>query len=172
MGYSGGLRARLVRDSLYSLIRDNLDALGWFDANRDHIPINMIPREISLDEEIPLNTVSISGDTANLRDWELGSNLQEQRWIYYVDIYAEDDSIGIHLGYDIRDILAGKMSSLGRTAPTLIVYDYTLATPVPIFDCEIDSITIDRSRNPVKSFMKYWYSLQLAILDYYSDEDG
>lgn len=169
--YVGGLRARLIRDSLYNMLHNALSDLGWFDANRDHIPINMIPKETSLDEEIPLNTLSISGDNSTLNDWELGSRMQENRWIYYVDFFAEDDAIGTHMIYDVRDVLAGKMSGIGRTAPMMTVYDFTLATPSALFDCEFDNIVVDRSRNPVKPFMKYWFSIQLAVLDFYSDED-
>lgn len=168
--YTGGLRARLIRDSLYRMLGDSLDSLGWFDPNRDHAPINMVAKEVAFDEEIPLNTIAVSGETATLTDWEMGSGLQENRWIYYVDLYAEDDAIGTHLIYDVRDILAGKMSSIGRTAPTLTVWDYTLATPVSIFECEFASITVDRSHNSAKPFMKFWYSVQLAVLDYYADD--
>jgi hypothetical protein len=170
MPYAGGLRARLIRDSFYNMIHHSLDQLGWFDTNRDHIPINMVPKEVSLDEEISLNTLSVSADTASLTQWEMGSNLEENRQLYYVDFYAEDDSIGTHMIFDVRDILSGKMSSIGRFTNVFTVYDYTLATPVPIFDCELDNVTVSRSRNPSKTWQKFWYSIQLSVLDYYSDD--
>lgn len=166
----GGLRARLIRDSLYYMLHDSLDQLGWFSVNRRHQPINFTGTDTERLTEIPINTVALSDDNLTENDYELGSNGVESTWTFYVDFYAEDDSVGKHLIHDVRDILGGRMSTIGRVAANCAVYDYRQATPSVIFFVELEHIIVDRAHDFPKAWQKHWYACRFDVVDAYGDE--
>lgn len=168
---TGGLRQRFIRDSLYNMLHDSLDALGWFDAGRNNAAINMIARAVPEDEEIPINTLALSPGDLDAEDWEMGSNLAEHTWIFYVDFYGENDSVATHMIGDVRDILAGRMPDAGRVRPHVPVYDYRDATPSVQFYCEIDEIIIDRAVDFPRPWQKHWWVCRFMITDYYGNDD-
>lgn len=172
----GGLRQRLIRDSLYNMLHDSLDALGWFDAGRAHKPINMIAKPIDDDGKpigegtpIPLNTLSVVPADLGDQDWELGSMLAEHTWMFYVDFYAENDAWGLQMIGDVRDILKGRHPDANRLRPHLPVYDYREATPTVQFYCEIDEVVLDRAQDFPKPWQKHWYACRFVVVDYYGD---
>lgn len=168
----GGLRARLIRDSAFTMLRDSVDALGWRDAGRRHKPVLFRAEPVPWDEEVPLNTVAVSQTDVSGDEVELGSNLSEDRWTFYVDLYAEDESVGTHLAHDIRDILRGKIPSIGRNQPLLPVYNLAGETPEDVlFNCEIEDVLVDRANDFPKSWQRYWYVVRFIIVDYYGDEN-
>lgn len=165
--YTGGLRARLIHDSLYKMIEDSLDQLGWFDGAPGRENVRMTPEPLALNKEIPLNTIALADFDMDEEEAELGSDFSEVTWQFYVDFYAADKSIGIHLINDVRDILRGKMYSIGRTAPVLEVYDWTLATPVSIFFCDVEDVIVDRPEIAADTWLKNWYSARFILRDSY-----
>lgn len=170
MAYVGGMRSRLIRDSVFRMVRDGLDALDWFDPTRKHKPVTMRASDVPQDEEIPPNTLALADEAQDELEDELGSNMAEHRWTFYVDFYAENDTIGIHLIHDVKAILGGRMPSIGRTGPFCHVYDYTQATPPRIFTVEIEDIVVDRGHDFPQAWLRYWYSCRFEIVDYYGDE--
>jgi hypothetical protein len=166
----GGLRARLIRDSIYHALYDAVDDLGWFDVGRRHKPIVFTGAAVANDEEIALNTVALSDEDLSELDLELGSTGVETRWTYYVDFYAEDDSIGKHFIHDIRDILGGRMSSIGRDHPNVVVYDYRMATPGSMFVVQLENIEVDRAHDFPKPWQKHWYACRFDVVDAYYDD--
>ena len=171
MAYVGGLRARLIKDNFSNLVEDNLTSLGWFDSNRQHLPVQFITRHIEEDEEIQPNIVSVVEEDVISRPEELGSNFSSHTWTYFVDIYAENHSLGLHLATDVRDILEGRFNSIGRDRDTFVVYDLSQATPSELFVCEIEGVQMDRVRGFNKPYQKYWWTVGCAVLDEYADED-
>lgn len=172
MTYVGGLRARLIHDSLYRMVEQSLGDLGWFASGRGHKPIDMTPEPQPGDKEIPLNTLVLADEDALMADdLELGSNLAEHAWIFYWDFYAESKPLGIHLIRDIRDILSGRMASIGRTQPRLDVYDWTQATPTVVFHCELEEISVDRARDFPMPWQRHWYTCRVVVVDAYGGED-
>lgn len=169
--YVGGLRARLIADSLYTMVRDALEDLGWFAAGRQHQAINMRPESVPENEQIPLNTLAVSQLDVSDLEAELGSNLTEDRWTFYVDFFAENDVVGKHLIHDVRDILRGKYPSIGRSAPILRVYDYTQATPPVLFTVEIENVVVDQAHDFPQSWRRYWYMARCELVDAYGDEE-
>lgn len=167
MPIRGGLRQRLIKDSLYNMVNDSLDNLGWYDPGRSHRPINFIARTVPPEEEIPLNTVVLSPGDLSEEEWEMGSMLAEHSWIFYVDIYAESDAIGSHFIGDIRDIMAGRHEDAGRTRPNFPVYDYRQATPPVEFYCDIEDVAIDRAVDFPRPWQKHWYVCRFLVVDYY-----
>jgi hypothetical protein len=172
MAIVGGLRHRLIFDSIYNMINDSLTSLGWFDAGREHLPIRFVSEPIDPDEEVDYNTLALSADNTSGSEWELGSNYSEHTRDYYVDFYAEGHALGEHLIYDVRDVIEGRMPSIGRTYPGTAVYDYrTQPAPPQICTVEFDFIFVDRANQFVKPWQRHWWSISFRVIDYYGDEN-
>lgn len=167
MGYTGGYRQRLVSDSVYHLIKDCLDELGWFDAGRDHLPITVRTTSVDQDESIAFNTLVISETNTNDDDAEMGSNLGEIVTVFWVDFYGENESLAKELIHDVRDILRGRMPDIGRTREDLPVFDWGLATPTQIFACDISDIVVDQARDFPKPWQRHWWTCRFDVTDEY-----
>jgi hypothetical protein len=177
---AGGLRGRLIFDNIYLLLKNNLESLGWINGNagRRHQPISLVVESQDLTTEVPVNTLALSDENVSSRPWEIGSQLTEDTRYYYVDFFGESDPVAKHLTGDVRDILQGKYASLGRTAPVLIVYDLrnnNNANPTPpplpvLFSCDIIDIRVDRAHGYREPWLRHWYSVQFALLDYYNND--
>lgn len=170
--YVGGLRARLVRDSVFFTIKNTLGAIGWFDAGRRHQPLTVTTEQQNLGTEIPLNTLAVTDEGRSTRDIELGSNFSSKPWVFYADFFAESDSLSIDVSNDIADILEGRFPAFGRVGPVVQVYDYTQATPTPIFYVDIESVRIDRGQRFSEPYLRHWRSVQWLVVDYYNDTTG
>lgn len=169
--YVGGIRLRLIKDNFQAMIEDSLDQLGWFNAGRKHMPVRVVGTQFDDGEEIKPNVVGISTEIVTNLEMELGSGLEENKHTYFVDIYAENEDVGLHLAGDIYDIVRGKMPSIGRSSPYFNVLDRTQATPTTLFVCEIDNVDVGRSRDWAKGFNRYWWTIGLDVTDYYDNED-
>lgn len=163
----GGLRARLIRDSLEALVRSGLEARGWFDAGRRHAPIVLIPEPNDWDEPIEPNSLAITGGDSADDPFELGSTATEDRWTFYIDFYAEDESVGTDVSGDVRDLLRGQLPSIGRTNSTLPVLDFRQATPSQVFSCDIDDVVLDRGRGFNQPWLRWWFTVRVDIVDEY-----
>lgn len=168
----GGTRDRLIHDSLYHMIQDSLRDLGWLDSGRRHRPVTIVAEPVPEDTQLVPNIVAISDEATIMEEVEMGSNLTEYRWEYWVDVYGESLPIARHLAGDIRTILEGKYNSIGRSAPTVTVYDWSMATPMEVFSCNVENVEFDRSRFYSKPFQKYWYMIRFEVVDTYGDEDS
>lgn len=167
----GGLRVRLIRDSLYAMVEDALTDLGWMNPARQHTPINMIDTEVPFDQEIPFNTLSMSWLDNFNNEWEMGSRLTEFRHNVYFDFYAEDDVLGLQMAHDLAAIFEGRFPSIGRTNNYFSVYDYSQATPPEIAVCEIEDVSVDKARDFPKPWQRHWWAVNLSVLDYHGTED-
>lgn len=163
---------RLISDNFYELVRQALIARHWFDSGRQHQPLELVRGEVSWDDPIALNTLAVSDvDIADV-EIEMGSNYTEDRWTMYVDFYAESDSLGTDVAGDVRDILRGKIPSIGRGRPIMAVYDLTQspAPAEPIFYCDIENVVLDRAHNASRPQSYHWYSVRCDVVDEYGDE--
>lgn len=170
--YVGGLRARLIRDSLFYMLRDGLTDLGWLTSQPSHLPITLLAEPTEADQEVPLNTIALADDDVRGEDVELGSGLAEQSWNFFVDFYAENDPIGLHLIRDVKDMLEGRIASIGRTRPILSVQDWTLATPVEVFACEIEDVRTARAHDFPHAWLRHWHTCSFTLIDTYANESG
>lgn len=174
----GGLRSRLVHDSFVRMIEDSLRLLGWFEDTiyddpsgvRAHRRLHFIPRPNEWDEEVEMNSYSVTSDDVTDNPAEMGSALTDDTRVFAVEIYCEDDDIAIHLKDDIRDIIRGKMPSIGRDASILRVFDYRAATPPQIFYCEIENVVSDRANNFRKPWQQHWWLIRCDVIDTFGDE--
>lgn len=170
MPYVGGLRARLIKDSVHSTLRTSLSALGWFTPGASHSPVTLLAEPVAVDTEVPFNTLAISDEVSTTDEIEMGSRLSDVPWTFFVDFYAENDSIGLHMIRDIKDILEGRFPSIGRNAPIIPVYDYTLATPVQIFVVEVEDVRVDKAHDFPQPWLRHWRECNFTIIDTYEDE--
>lgn len=165
----GGLRQRLIKDSLFYVLQDSLTQLGWFDGSRgSHLPINFVPEPHENEDLIPLNTLTMA--ELDLREdlLEMGSATGvETTWILYVDFYAENNPLGREVINDVRDILAGRIPQIGRDDPSIDVYDYRQATPPKLFSVDLENIMVDRAEGFPKPYQKHWYTCRFDVLDCY-----
>lgn len=168
--YVGGLRARLIRESTYNMINDSLTALGWYNPGRKHKPVTFHAYPVPADEPVAPNTAALSDEGITETEDELGSQLAEHRWTFYVDFYADSDALGLHFQQDVRAILGGRFNALGRVLPIVDVYDYTQATPPLIFTVQIENIVGDRAHDFPKRHQQFWYAVHFHIVDYYGNE--
>lgn len=176
--YVGGLRDRLIHDSVYHLIRNGLETLGWFpggaQAPREY-PVNVVAEQLDWSVEIPLNTISVAAYSTSDTEWELGTDLRQNTWAFYVDVFGANEALGLQISGDVRDILRGKFAALSNyaTPETLAVLDYTLATPTLIFTCEVRNVNRDRAVQTTHRWGNYLFSISCVVLDYYtSDADS
>ncbi len=166
----GGLRARYIAESIYQCVDEILTDLDWFQPGRYHIPLKLRKTPVKNDETIDYNTIVVFSESMYDLEDELGSLMAEHHWIFYVDIYAEDDAIGTHLAHDLRDALEGRMPSIGRTHPVVPVYDFGTATPYELFNVQLERVFVEKIHNIQKPWEQHWYSLVFDVVDRYANE--
>lgn len=169
--YVGGLRKRLIRESLYRTINDSLDLLGWFDSGRYHSPITFTSEPVKDFQKVEVNTGALADLDHGELDDELGSLQAIHRWTMYFDFFGENDAVSLHIAGDVKDIMGGRMPSIGRSDPSLTVLDYTQATPPELFTVQVESIIIDRPTVFDRQFQAHWYTVRFDLVDYYGTED-
>ena len=173
MAYTAGFRARLVRDNMHNFVNQGLSDLGWFDSGRQHQAVVMYAEAKPWDEEIKANAVMVTTEGVRESELELGSNLSEQSWEYYVDIIAESESLGIHLATDIRDLLTGHITDdMTYVGPRVPVYDLSQggATPDLAFMVEAIDVNMDKGRLYNTPTKKHWWQVAFTVVDAYADE--
>lgn len=169
--YAGGRRSRLIRESFTRMLYDALDELDWFNPAAQHKPVTFTFDPVDYQVELVPNVIAIGDDDYDTDEWEIGSQMAEHRWIVYIDVYAENSAVGIHLSHDIKAILDGRFPSVGRSDPSFPVYDWSMATPPQIFVAQLENITLNRGRAFNRPWERFWYMLSMEIVDYYGTED-
>lgn len=170
MSYTGGLRMRLIKENFSNMMRDSLESLDWFDSPISKNPVSLISDQIDTSVEIKPNIIGISSEDLDYSEAEMGSNLTENRWNFYIDILAESEAVGLHLSGDIFDILRGKISAAGRTRPSLEVKDLLSPDLDVIFTCQLDGIVLNRVRDWERAYNKYWWVVSCDVIDTYYDD--
>jgi hypothetical protein len=97
----------------------------------------------------------------------MGSNLGELTTTFWVDFYAEKDSVGKELIYDVRDALRGRIPAIGYDRQVIEVYDWSLATPTYQFSCDVEDVVTDRAHDFPKPWQKHWWTCRFDVVDSY-----
>lgn len=169
MTISGGRRARLIQDSVRLQIISALSELGWFDADRRHAPLRYRAKPADWAEEIARNTFSITMEDVDDSPSEMGDGTTDDLRVFYIDFYAENDSVGYHFVGDCRDIIDGRLPSIGRTGPVFDIYDFDLATPASFVQVDVERIVTDRVESQPRPWQQHWHFVRFDILDDHSD---
>jgi hypothetical protein len=165
----GGLRARLLHDSLQTVVEDGLKELGWFDAARSHRPIQFLAESAEWDQEISANSIVITARSRDVQWMEVGSNLHQDNVVMGVDIYAESDGFAVHVSNDIRDLLRGRLP-FGPQLGAMAIMDYRQATPTPLGYALISDVRVTRVRPQVnRPHSLFWFGVDVELFDTYLD---
>lgn len=167
--YIGGQRLALVDEALYAFIHSGLNTLGWFNSSRQIAPVRFIDDAVEVNEDLEDNTVTVTAENYLPSSMEMGSNLAEKRRSYYVDVYAENLSVGKRLAADLTDLLEFRFNF--QSGEAIDVLDLLHATPTMLFRIVVDRVAADRSRIYEREFNKYWFQISFDILDYYGSQD-
>jgi hypothetical protein len=175
----GGLRARLVIDSIRVTILAGLIDLGWFDPTvhdtppglRRHQPLRYIPRPTSWDTPLAPNALAITPEVVEDDPHGFGDEIDDSIFVY-ADLFAENHELGWELSHDIEDILLGRLPNIGRRGPIIDVWDLRQATPVVLTQLEIQNVVVDRAEGQARAWQQYWFMVRCDLIDEYGDENG
>ena len=86
VSYGGGVRARLIYDSLWHLLNNSLTALGWFQptifdtppGTKKYRPVTLLKEQQNSFEPIEPNTMAFVPENMTDRPWELGSEFNRE----------------------------------------------------------------------------------------------
>ena len=167
-----GIRHRLLHDSFRALVTQGLTLLGWFEPGRAHKPVVVVEKPPHWNDPIAPNTVAVDFVGSDTYETELGSRLTSDVITGYVEIYAQDDSFGLHMANDVRDWLRGRLQATpsGVNYP---IYDYRQPTPGVLGYMDIRNVSA--LRNVAQSpdvWMRHWYRVRCEITDTYSAAEG
>lgn len=159
MALTGGLRDRMIIESVGNAVVAELTALGWFDSGRYHSPISVVDEFPDITSAVQPNTLAISSATSRGELVELGSNAQDHLITMYFDFFGESDAVARHLVGDIFEYVwkAGQFA----------VYDYRQATPSLEFYVSLEEETLDHREpdNPNNSWETHWRICSFVIRD-------
>jgi hypothetical protein len=164
----GGLRDRLLKDSFYAHVEEALTTLGWLEPGRSHRPITLTQKPAAWDEPVELNTVTVDFASSENTEWEVGSALTSDVHVGYVEVYAENDSLGIHLSNDLRDWFRGRLQP-GLIGVTFPIFDYREGSTPPVIGyMDIDNISALRNVSVSSNlWLRHWFRVRCDIRDTY-----
>lgn len=163
----GGLRARFLHDSLTAVLENGLAGLGWFDSGRSHQPFRFLHGPHTWSVPITFNAIVVTNQTTEADEIELGSNLTANSTEITIDLYAQNDSLGVHVANDMRDLLRGRLPG-GAEREMLPILDYRLATPIPIGHATVLDVRLQRSTDQVpEEWSRHVFSLSVVLEDTY-----
>lgn len=168
----GGLRTRLISDSVRVAIVAALSGLGWFDPEREHLPLSFAPKPADWDDNVKWNTFSITAEDIDEHPSELGGRAVDDVTTFFVDFYAESHAVGQHFASDVAAIVAGRMPEVGRRDSVFDIYDLRLVDPVPFIQVDVERCAQDRSILTPRPWQQFWYYVRFDILDDHADEYG
>lgn len=168
----GGLRARLLQDSLHLFLLNGLTTLGWLDSNRRHRPVRIQAQPARWQEPIEPNLIALDFLSVDNREFEVGSNLTADDLLAHIEIYAESDSLGIDLSNDVRDLVRGRLTSIG-SGGSLPVFDLRQGNPPIIGHLHVDRVSAIRNVSPTEdAWVRHWYRVRCEFTDVYATSEA
>jgi len=155
----GGLRDRMIHESLGRHIETDLTTRGWFDAGRDHAPIIVITGFPNDTDEVEINTIAFSVEDATGEDLEMGSLSEVHQTAFFVDMFMEDDAVGWHLSGDVY-------SFVRKNAASLDVFDYSQGGDPVDFTVSLIEIQRRKPTRAVNSWQRHWFTVGLIAEDF------
>jgi len=158
---AGGLRARLLRDSLILGLKNAMTVLGWFNPGRSHLPLTFYYVEQEWDVEIRPNAVGLFVTYVESFETEVGSNLHTDRLSMRLELYVESSAVAAQAKGDLVAILQGRS---GWTQASFPIYDLRQATPPVLGYGQIGTETIQTSH--VTGSVKRSFDMQCHIVSF------
>lgn len=164
---TGGLRARFLHDSLAHVLEAGLTGLGWFDAGRRHLPLQILHGPHHWEIPVALNSLVMTSLGAETEEIELGSRLSTEHTVITADLYAQSDSLGIEVTNDMRDLLRGRVPG-GATNGVFPILDFRTATPEPVGLAVVQEVGVQRSIVQVpEEWARHVFTLSVRLDDTY-----
>lgn len=163
----GGLRDRLIIDSMRRYVHDALETIGWFgpigptDARLD--PIQWLTKRVPDEETIPPNAMLLSREDHDIEDLELGSNASTDTFEVWIDFWATEADLGEHVQGDIAAILRGQRPAAGCEDASFPVLDTDGLTE--LFLVEISDVHTHHGRDPRTAADVLWYAVVCRVTD-------
>lgn len=156
---TGGLRDRMLLQSVMTDIVADLTARGWFGVGREHKAFTVVDEYPDDKDEVELNTIAFSLGDSNSTATELGSKAETIRVPLFVDMFAENDGLGRHVVGDIHEFVA-KQGQFD-------VLDYRDPSPPVEFTVQLVDGTIERSKptRAVNSWQKHWHMVAFVVTE-------
>ncbi len=153
----GGLRDRMILESVLQYLKGELTTLGWFTAGRQHEPITIVDEYPPDDGDVAINTMAFSFGDISSDPMELGGPAETIRTPVFIDFFGENDGLGRHIIGDLHTIVA--------KAGQFTVYDYTQTVPSTEFVVQLEDGTINKRKptRAVNSWQKNWYVLSFIV---------
>lgn len=169
----GGDFDRLIRYSVWYAMEDFLGRAGpgglaWIGNSRDengtgnYQPVIVVEKPLEVDEEAAPNLIGFRLGTAQYANAELGSYEQMLTVQVYVDIFAENDTIGRMLRGDLISAFLGLRPDVGRSTPILDIIDPTQATPTTIVTAEIERVLGDQASG-FRDWRRFWFTVEFEL---------
>lgn len=158
MALEGGLRNRMILESILRGVEADLTTRGWFDAG-SYSPISIIDEFPDEQGEVAINTMAFSMGDTRTEPLEMGGMAEEMSIPVYVDFFAESDGLGRHVIGDVYDYIMRNQK--------FQVYDYTTATPVEAFVVPMMEYSgeIRKPDRAVNAWQKHWYVCAFGVND-------
>ena len=159
MTLEGGLRDRMIHESVLTAIETDLTTRGWFAAGRYHGPITVIDEYPDDEAEVALNTLAVSMGDGDGLSLEMGSTAEEHDQAMFVDFYAESDALGRHVSGDIYAFL--------KKVRRIQVFDFSVASPTAEFFVQIEEEDVIKRRGATvtTAWKKHWYVVAFTVTD-------
>jgi hypothetical protein len=156
----GGLRDRMMLQSVVNDVVANLTTRGWFiNTGKEYLPFSVVDEFPDDKDEVALNTIAFSmGDTAS-NAAEMGSKSELLHTSIFIDFFAENDGLGRHVVGDI----AAHVNDVGQ----FTVYDYRQVTPSAEFVVLIAADSLERTKpiRAVNAWQKHWHSVAFVVME-------
>lgn len=159
MALTGGLRYRMMAESIYRDVEAFLTAEGWFDAGRYHRPITMVDEYPEEGTEVAVNTLAVSMGDSFTQPTELGSQAESMSVPFFCDFFGENDALGRHIIGDIYEHVQKKK--------VFDILDYQQATPPVDFQVSVveQASEIRKPERATNPWQKHWYVAAFLVED-------
>lgn len=169
MTIDGGIRKRLISESVRVEILAGLDRMGWFDAPRQHEPLSFAAKPNDWDEHVSPNTFSITMEDTYEEPAEFGDVAVDDTITFFFDFYADSDALGRHVAWDVHSIVMGLAANAGRTGPVFDVYNLLLPTPAVFTQLDVEHCVVDQVDGDRKPWQAHWWFVRFDLLDDHAD---
>ena len=170
-----GLARRLFLDSMVSWVKGGLSGLGWFEANRQHAPVEVAVKTTRWDENIKPNVIAVMVNEVQPRPIEMGTNRAVFDWGMEIITYLEPDNVRPGLADDVIgdlvDILRGTLGA----GPTFPILDFRQDPPPQAGYGAVQHSTIRVSRDVTfteRVWQMDWREITFTATEVRSEDEG
>lgn len=159
MVLEGGLRDRMIVQSVTNAVVEHLDSLDWFDSGRQHLPLVVVDEFPDDRSEPAINTLAFSAELGTGDDTEMGSFAEAHMLTMFVDFFAESDALGRHVIGDVYAFL--------KKTRVIPIFDHSVPPPTtPEFFVEVShDVEKRKSGRAVNAWQRHWYVCAFEVED-------